>query len=195
MTRDKPGGRFVEFLACVPDLTKRARAVMQRTVFPHPAWTKLRHEIDQMRDRSKADINQLRTRLQEFDPTTAPPKYVSHLHATHVRLLSLALGTCIILNWILLFLLGSDEVISHESAEWAQEIILLSEIATQYLPLGALAMIMGLQFALFGATEVSTKQKIELLIRTYERGYAGEVTDHRIECFEPLMKRLSLEEA
>ncbi|KAI4193857.1 MAG: hypothetical protein LQ350_008118 [Teloschistes chrysophthalmus] len=190
-----PGGRFVEHLAYVPDLTKRAKAVMQRHVFPHPAWTKLRHEVDELRDQSKEDIDQCRTSLQTFDPNSAPPKFVEHLHASYLRLLSLALGTGIIINWILLFLLGSDDVISCESAEWAEEIIVLSEIAKQYQPLGALAMDMGLRFAWFGATEASTKAKIQALIKDYERASTGKESGSDIDCYEPLMKRLSLEEA
>ncbi|KAL8664832.1 MAG: hypothetical protein Q9202_002694 [Teloschistes flavicans] len=196
ITGHVPDGRFVEYLACVPDLTRRAKAVMQRrSVLPNPSWANLRHEIDEMRDRSKADIDQLRTRLQEFDPASAPPKYINHLHANHLRILSLALGTGIVLNWILLFLVGSDDVISLESAEWVEEIIFLAEIATQYRPLGSLAMIMGLHFAWFGATETSTKQRINALIRTYERVCTGEENDCRMTMFEPLMNRLSLEEA
>ncbi|KAL9583500.1 MAG: hypothetical protein Q9212_002671 [Teloschistes hypoglaucus] len=194
-TGSMPGGRFVEHLAYVPDLTRRAKAVMQRNVLPHPDWTKLRHEVEEIRDQSKADIDEFRTRLQTFDPISAPPKFVKHLHATFLRLLSLALGTGIIINWILLFLLRSDDVISHESAEWVEEIIVLSEIATQYLPLGALAMDMGLRFAWFGATEASTKAKIQALIKNYERAMTGEEGGRHIDCYEGLMKRLSLEEA
>ncbi|KAL8685491.1 MAG: hypothetical protein Q9218_007730 [Villophora microphyllina] len=194
LTESTLDGRFLEYLAHVPELTKCAKDVMQRSDFPNSAWAQLRLEVERMRDRSKADIDELRTRLESYDPTTAPAKFRHLLHANHLRMVGLALGTGIILNWILIFLVGYDQEISDESAEWTEEIIRLSEVATQYQPLGSLAMVVCLQMSWLGAPDASTKQRIKALIINYERACVGDVERDWIADMVPLTKQLSVEE-
>lgn len=177
--------RWLKYLAAVPDLLQRCRSAIQQTsIFPDASMKTLALEADSLLQRCSTNITQLRERLRAFEKDPQPVGMKSILHAQHLRLLSLALFTGIILGCIhrslTLELLHADS----DVAQWSRELFHLANIAVQYRPLGSMAMIICLQVAWIGAADENTREDIRVLLTDYHKTFLGQTSD--IELLEEL---------
>ncbi|KAL8677132.1 MAG: hypothetical protein Q9186_006407 [Xanthomendoza sp. 1 TL-2023] len=95
------------------------------------------------------------------------------MHAHYLRSLGLAMATGIILNCVLSGLEGTTDWIREESSSWSEEITHLSHLATEYRPLGSMAMILCLRIAWMGAVSPGAKREIEDLLFDYDKACLG----------------------
>ena len=162
----------------MPDLLQRCRHAMQyNPIFPDTSSINLALEAGSTLERCSINITQLRNRLGAFEKNPQPSGMASLLHANHLRLLSLALFTGIILSCIHRSL-TLDLLASHsDAAKWSRELFHLANIAVKYGPLGSMTMIICLDVAWVGAADSSARDDIRMLLADYHRACRSQISD------------------
>ncbi|KAL8719907.1 MAG: hypothetical protein Q9181_007995 [Wetmoreana brouardii] len=188
-----PGGKWVQCLAHVPDLMQRSKHTMRQSPTSALTYRNLKYEADSLRESCEANIETMRGRLMAFDEAVAPAGMASHLHANHLRSLSLALATGIVLDCILGALVGNSMPLLEQMSRWSKEIVQLAEVAVKYRPLGSMAEIIPLSVASIAAMDRDTKQKAWLLLEDYETVCLGKTTSNADAGLGCLVERLTLE--
>ncbi|KAL8941744.1 MAG: hypothetical protein Q9216_002072 [Gyalolechia sp. 2 TL-2023] len=176
-TQVHPDGQWFECVAAVPDLIQRSRAAIKLHKPPSLHLLSLELETRSLLDDCKPLIMTFRERLEKYDPSSTPTAIRDHIHANHLRVLGLALGTGIILNCVLGALEGTSDYLGEESSAWSEEIVQLSQVARKYLPLGAMAMVICLRFAWVGAADTVAKEGVKALLYDYELACMGTTSD------------------
>lgn len=160
-------GKWLKLQARLPDLMRRGKAALKERHFSNPGRLKLVLEMHSLREELKVNIQAIRDRLQGLNNSPITPNLVPHYHCLYIKSLAMAAGTGIVMNCILNALVGDDISNVNESSQWSEEIIQLGQIATQYAPLGSLAMLIALRFAWLGAEDANARTKTVALLQHY----------------------------
>lgn len=188
-------GQWLNCIAAVPDLLQRSKAALKLCDPPSLQTLALELETRSLLGKCTPTITTLRGRLQAYDPYSTSAELRDHLHAHHLRTLGLALSTGILLNCVLSGLEGTtSNEICEESASWSDEIFELSKLATKYLPLGAMAMLICLKFAWMGAASADARERIEALLLDYYLACMGSTKDLQCSDLTRMKRRFTLQD-
>lgn len=141
---------------------------MRKTNLPN-----LIFETGSLLEKCRINITVIRERMTTLEGDPLPTEIATLLYANRLRLLGLALMTGIFLSCIHRSLLGEPLRLSSESSQWSNEIFHLSEIAVQFQPLGAMAMLLCLNAAWIGTPSEEMREAIKSLIVDYEMACYG----------------------
>ncbi|KAL8652301.1 MAG: hypothetical protein Q9210_002759 [Variospora velana] len=188
-----PEVQWFTCIAAVPDLLQRSRAALKLYGTPSLHLLPFELETRSLLDDCRSIITTLRERLHGYDPNKQPPELRNHLHAHYLRSLALALGTGIILNCVLSGLEGTLDYVREESSRWSDEIVLLALSATQYQPLGSMAIELCLRFAWMGAASAEAREAVKVLLADYDAACLGGPTDYPCNDLTRVMRRFTLQ--
>ena len=155
------------FLSKVPDFIRRGRMILQG----EEAATQLLQEMATNYQIFKNGLEGLRTQIegakQAINEGTLIPMVLAHLE----RILGLSLAIGIILNCVLGAIDIDNIELRLECEFFSQEILMLSEGAKMYRPIGASYMQLCLSSAWIGTTDPETKLKIEDVYSEFRQDY------------------------
>ncbi|KAL8813218.1 MAG: hypothetical protein Q9223_007096 [Gallowayella weberi] len=189
-----PGGEWYYIIAAIPDLIQRSKAAMILYDLPSLNLLSLELETRSLLDECKAIITTQRERLETYQPSSHAPEMAGHMHAHYLRSLGMAMATGIILNCVLSGLEGTTDWIPQESSSWSEEITRLSHLATKYLPLGSMAMILCLRIAWMGAVDLGARREIEDLLLDYDQACLGSPVESLCGDMTRAMRRFTLQD-